>query len=84
MRMKRAHDKGTTRRRATNLSLRVDLVKAARALDLNLSRELETRLEDVIRERRADAWKKENRGALEAYDRFVEKHGIWNEDERDW
>lgn len=84
MRMKHAHDKSARRRRATNVSLRVDLVETARELDLNLSRELEGRLEDVIRQRKTAAWKKENRAAVDAYARFVERHGVWNEDERGW
>ena len=83
MRMKRAHAKGA-RRRPTNVSLRVDLVQAARSLDLNLSRELESRIEDVVRQRQAEAWKKENKKALDDYAKYVEKRGIWNEDERGW
>ena len=84
MRMKRAHETRTTRRRATNVSLRADLVEAARSLGVNLSKEFESRLEALVQERRAELWKKETQGAIAAYTRYFEKHGIWNEDLRGW
>ncbi len=84
MRMKNAHARPPPRRRATNVSLRSDLVEEARVLKINLSRELEARLEFLVKEARAAQWKKENQGAIAAYARFVEKHGIWNEGERGW
>ena len=71
-------------RRPTNVSLPVDLVKEARELDVNLSREFEAHLTSVVRERRAEQWRKENKKAIEAYNKFVEKHGVWNEDDRAW
>ncbi len=77
--MKRAHAK-----RPTNVSLDAALVDEARALDINLSREFEQHLAELVRERRADKWRAENKKAIEAYRRFFERHGIWNEDERGW
>jgi antitoxin CcdA len=82
MRMKHAHRQD--RRRATNLSLDEKLVAEARDLDLNLSRIVEDRLRQVVKEERARRWLEENRTGFEAFERFVEKHGIFNEDERDW
>lgn len=77
--MKGTHS--SPRRRATNLSLDAELVVEARALELNLSRLLEERLREVVQEERARRWLEENRAGLEA---FVEKHGIFNEDDREW
>lgn len=37
-----------------------------------------------VRQPRAAAWAEENAEAFEAYNRFVARAGIWNEDERDW
>lgn len=82
MRMKATHERA--RRRATNLSLDETLVAEARALDLNLSRIVEDRLREVVREERARRWLEENREGFEAFARFVEKNGIFNEDEREW
>lgn len=84
MRMKHAHAKTKTPRRATNVTLRADLVEEARSLRINLSRELEARLEILVKEGRAAQWRKDNQKAIAAYTRYVEKHGIWNEDSRGW
>ena len=29
-------------------------------------------------------WRQENRAAVKAYERFFEKHGVWNDGERGW
>jgi antitoxin CcdA len=80
MRMPGAHP----RRRPTNLSLDGDLVDEARRLSLNLSRLLEERLREVLAVERHRRWLAENEGAFQAYDRFVERHGVFNEDDREW
>ena len=71
-------------KKATNLSIRADLLEDARALDINLSRELETHLENVIRQRRAEQWKRDNREAIEAYNRHIERDGLWSDEFRTW
>lgn len=63
-------------KKATNLSIRSDLLEDARALDINLSREFERHLESVIRQRRAERWKRDNREAIEAYNRHIERDGL--------
>lgn len=72
------------RRRPTNLSLDEALVAEARALELNLSRVVEESLRAAVAAERRQRWLAENAGALAAYERFVETHGIFNEDEREW
>lgn len=79
MRMKSAHG-----RKATNVTLSAALVEEARELDINLSREFEAHLEELVRARRADRWRDENKKAIAAYSAFFAKHGVWNEDERGW
>lgn len=71
-------------RRPTNLSLDEALVAEARALKLNLSRVVEASLREAVATERRRQWLEENADALAAYERFVETHGIFNEDERDW
>ena len=82
MRMKVAH--AASSRRATNLSLDSGLVAEARELGINLSRVVEERLHEVVKAARARAWLEENRAGFEAFERFVEKHGLFNEDDREW
>jgi antitoxin CcdA len=71
-------------RKATNVSLDAALVEEARRLHLNLSRLLEERLREVLADERRRLWLEENEKAFAAYDRLVERHGIFNEDEREW
>jgi len=59
----------------TNLSVRADLVRAARALGLNLSEVLEAALEQAVRDRARDAWQAENQDAIDGYNARVERHG---------
>lgn len=66
-------------RRATNLSINADLLRVARHLKLNLSRELETRLEQVIAEARRARWLADNAEAIEAYNAHIEKSGVWSD-----
>ena len=71
-------------KKATNLSIRADLLEDARALEINLSREFERHLESVIRQHRAEQWKRDNREAIEAYNAFVKEHGLWSDEFRTW
>ncbi|MBN8728276.1 MAG: type II toxin-antitoxin system CcdA family antitoxin [Xanthomonadales bacterium] len=69
-------------KKATNLSIRTDLLADARELGINLSGEFERHLEQVVRQRRAEQWKRDNREAIEAYNRHIERDGLWNEEFR--
>ena len=81
MRMTDARPK---KRRATNLSVDRALLQEARNLQINLSQLLEERLRDVVREKRQQRWLAENAEAFAAYERLVERHGIFNEENREW
>ncbi|MDX2015170.1 MAG: type II toxin-antitoxin system CcdA family antitoxin [Myxococcaceae bacterium] len=72
------------RRRATNVTLDEALVDEARALGLNLSQVFEAHLVAVLQQHRVAAWQKENAEAFDAYNAFVARAGIWNEDDREW
>jgi antitoxin CcdA len=71
-------------RRATNVSLDPALVEEARRLELNLSRLFEDRLREAIAAERRRRWLEENKEAFAGYARFVERHGIFNEEGRGW
>jgi antitoxin CcdA len=66
-------------KRAVNLSINSDLLRQARELKINLSQMLETQLEQMIRQERARRWQEDNREAIEAHNRFVEKYGLFND-----
>jgi len=72
------------RKTPTNLSLRIDLVQRAKALGLNLSDVVESALEKAIREAEQARWLAENKEAIDQYNAFVEKHGYFGEEFREF
>ena len=63
-------------RRATNVSLRADLIEEARRLDINVSQACESGLETQVSKSRAQRWQEENREAIESSNVYVEEHGL--------
>ncbi len=63
-------------RRATNVSIRPQLLAEARALEINISRAAEQGLVRAIAERRATLWLEENQAAIESSNAFVETNGL--------
>ncbi|WP_311270902.1 type II toxin-antitoxin system CcdA family antitoxin [Sphingobium sp. WCS2017Hpa-17] len=65
-----------TARKATNLSLDVDLVADAKALGINLSRACEEGLRKEIAAERGRRWQEENAAGIAASNAYVEKYGL--------
>lgn len=89
MRMIGAHmrcdvNRSAALKKPTNVSINSELLADARAFGLNLSAELEERLTETLRQRRAEQWLRDNRAAIEAYNKFVEENGIFGEEFRGW
>lgn len=63
-------------RKATNISLDMDLVKEARALGINLSRACESGLVQQIAQERGRRWLADNEAALVGANDWVEKRGL--------
>jgi antitoxin CcdA len=68
-----------TLKKPTNVTIRSDLLEEARALNINLSQEFETHLAEVVRKHRAEQWLKDNRAAIDAYNRHIERDGLWSD-----
>lgn len=66
-------------KKAANLTVRADLLEEARAYKINLSQTLETALAVELKKRREAAWLEENKAAIEAYNRHVERHGLFSD-----
>jgi antitoxin CcdA len=66
-------------RRAANVTVNADLLRRARELDVNLSQTLETALIEAVRARARERWLAENREAIEAYNRHVDRHGTFGD-----
>lgn len=73
---------GSRHKVPTNLSLRADLVRRAKALGINLSEAVDAALEEVIRTQEQDTWLANNRDAIDAYNAGVERRGVFSDDWR--
>jgi antitoxin CcdA len=69
-------------KRATNVSIRSDLLAAAREAGVNLSATLERALTEELAEAKRKKWREENREAIQAYNEHIEKHGVFSDDVR--
>ena len=63
-------------RRATNVTINADLLGKAREAGINLSRACERGIAEALAGSRAEAWKRQNRKAIEAANTYVAKHGL--------
>ncbi len=66
-------------KRATNLSIDEELLTAARELDINLSRTLEEALQKLVRHKKGEQWKQDNKDALQSYDEHIERTGVFSD-----
>ncbi|HHI77151.1 MAG TPA: acetoacetyl-CoA synthase [Gammaproteobacteria bacterium] len=81
--MRRLFDENAPKK-ATNLSINSDLLKKSRAMKLNLSATLEQALEQKLAEVEARAWAEENKAAIRAYNDFVDEHGCFGDEFREF
>jgi antitoxin CcdA len=69
-------------KKAVNVSIRSELLDAARAEDINLSATLETALADQLRIRKRDRWRTENEAAIKSYNSDVDENGSFGDHAR--
>jgi len=67
------------KKKPTNLSINADLLKQAKQKKINLSKELEQRLVEILLQERRREWREENREAIEEYNRQVENSGVFSD-----
>ena len=66
-------------KRPANVTVNADLLQRARALDINLSQTLESALVEAVAQKARERWLAENREAIDAYNRDVEKNGCFGD-----
>lgn len=71
-------------KKAANLSLNSDLLKKAKLLKINLSATLEEALKRKLADVENKKWAKENKNAINAYNEFVDKHGCFSDEYREF
>lgn len=65
----------TSKRKPINLTIREDILKEAKTLDVNASRAAEAGIYEAIRQAKEQQWLAENRKAINEYNEQVAKHG---------
>ncbi len=69
-------DRPNAPKRATNISLRADLIAEAKALGVIVSQACELGLEQAVKAEKERRWLAENMAAIEATNAWVEDHGL--------
>ena len=63
-------------KRATNLTLSVDVLEAAKRLDINISQACDAHLRALVRDTQARRWREEHADFIAAYNATVESEGL--------
>lgn len=66
------------------LSLRRELVQRAKALGLDVSEAVDASLENIIRVAEREAWLRENKAAITAYNESIDRFGVFSDDWREF
>ena len=72
----------TPAKKAANLTVRADLLEEARARKINLSHTLEVALAAELKRQRETEWLEQNKEAIAAYGRLVEREGLLSDSYR--
>ena len=64
-------------KRAVNVSIDAEILKVAKEMKINLSQAFEDTLRERTKEERIRRFREENREAIESYNRFIERAGIF-------
>lgn len=71
-------------KKATNLSINSDLLVKSRSMHINLSATLEQALTQELAKREAERWRNEHKAAIKAYNEFVDEHGGFGDEFRNF
>lgn len=66
-------------KKSANLSINADLLQQAKQLNINLSQTFELHLAEIIRQTQRRLWLAENKGAIDEYNRRIEKRGTFSD-----
>ena len=78
--MFRRHCGSDSPKRTVSLTVRHDLLIAAREVGIDLSVTLERALTEELAESRRNKWRNDNREAISAYNEHVKRHGTFSND----
>ena len=72
----------TAIKKATNVTINSDLLQKAKSYKINISKNFEAYLAEVVRKREEEQWLEENKSAIDAVNRRIEKEGLFSDEHR--
>ncbi len=69
----------TAIKKATNVTINSDLLQKAKSYKINISKNFEAYLADVVRKREEEQWIEENKDAFDAANERIEKYGCFSD-----
>jgi len=66
-------------KKATNVTINSDLLQKAKAYKINISKNFEAYLAEVVKKREEQRWLEENREAIDAFNERIEKVGLFGD-----
>jgi antitoxin CcdA len=70
------------KKRPTNISVNSDLLQKVKEYKINISSTVESILEDLVKQKEIEKWKESNREAIEDYNDYIDKNGLFGDDFR--
>jgi len=72
----------TAIKKATNVTINSDLLQKAKSYKINISKNFEAYLAEVVRKREEQQWLEENKSAIDAVNKRIEKEGLFSDEHR--
>jgi antitoxin CcdA len=72
----------TAIKKATNVTINSDLLQKAKSYKINISKNFEAYLAEVVRKREEQQWLEESKSAIDAFNERVEKEGLFSDEHR--
>jgi len=69
----------TAIKKATNVTINSDLLQKAKSYKINISKNFEAYLAEVVKKREEQQWLEENRKAIDAQNERMEKYGSFSD-----
>jgi len=72
----------TAMKKATNVTINSDLLQKAKSYKINISKNFEAYLAEVVRKREEKQWLEENQSAFDAVNERIETEGLFSDEHR--
>ena len=69
----------TAMKKATNVTINSDLLQKAKSYKINISKNFEAYLAEVVKKREEQQWLEDNRKAIDAQNERMEKYGSFSD-----